>query len=103
MATKNYSGKTIEVTDEGYLVNPKDWTPEIASEIAKENGINLTEKHFAVINFMRQKYENGETLTIRSVGKSGIVDIKGFYELFPGTPLKLASKIAGLPKPSSCV
>jgi tRNA 2-thiouridine synthesizing protein E len=103
MATKNYSGKTIEVTDEGYLVNPKDWTPEIASEIAKENGINLTEKHFAVINFMRQKYEKGETLTIRSVGKSGIVDIKGFYELFPGTPLKLASKIAGLPKPSSCV
>ncbi len=103
MATKNYLGKNIEVTDEGYLVNSSDWTPEIAKEIAKENGVELTDKHFALLNYIRQRHEKEEILTIRAVNKSGIVDIKGFYELFPGAPLKLASKIAGLPKPSSCV
>ncbi len=103
MATKTYAGKTIEVTDEGYLVNANDWTPEIAHEIAKEEGITLTEKHLAVLGYIRQKHEKGEMLTIRAISKSGIVDIKGFYELFPGAPLKLASKIAGVPKPSSCV
>lgn len=103
MATKTYAGKTIEVTDEGYFVNPSDWTVEMAHEIAKEEGLTLTDKHLAVLNFIRDKHAKGETLTIRAIGKSGIVDIKGFYELFPGAPLKLASKLAGIPKPSSCV
>lgn len=103
MATKNLAGINVEVTDEGYLVNPNDWTPEIAEAIAKEEGITLTPKHLDVIKFIREKTLKGETLTIRAIGKSGIVDIKGFYELFPGAPLKLASKIAGISKPSSCV
>ncbi len=103
MASKTYAGKTVEVTDEGYFVNSSDWTVEMAHEIAKEEGLSLTDKHVAVLNFIRDKHAKGEVLTIRAIGKSGIVDIKGFYELFPGSPLKLASKIAGIPKPSSCV
>jgi TusE/DsrC/DsvC family sulfur relay protein len=71
--------------------------------LAKEIGIELTEKHFEVIQFLRSTIEKGESLTIRKVGKSGITDIKGLYTLFPGGPLKLSSKIAGIPKPTSCV
>jgi tRNA 2-thiouridine synthesizing protein E len=37
------------------------------------------------------------------VGKSGVVSIKEFYELFPNVPLKFSSKIAGIPKPVSCI
>lgn len=103
MATKVLAGTTIEVTDEGYLTDASKWTPEIATEIAKEEGISLSPKHMDVLNYIREKALKGETLTIRAIGKSGIVDIKGFYELFPGAPLKLASKIAGISKPSSCV
>jgi len=103
METKTYDVKTIEVTDEGYLVNPNDWSKEIAKEIATELNISLTEKHFEIINFLRDKTLKGESITIRTVGKSGIIDIKGFYELFTGAPLKLAMKIAGLSKPTSCV
>ena len=72
-------------------------------EIAKEEGINLTEKHFQVLEFLRDAHLKGEPLTIRKVGKSGITDIKEYYVLFPGGPLKKSSKIAGIPKPSSCV
>jgi len=103
MAEKTYAGKTIEVTDEGYLVNREDWTAEIAAEIAKEEGIELTEKHYEVIEYLRKESAAGTSLSIRKVGKSGIVDIKGLYQLFPGGPLKYSSKFAGIPKPASCV
>ena len=103
MATKNYAGQTVEVNDEGYMVDPSQWNKEIAAEMAKEEGIDLTDKHVEVLEFLRAANEKGETLTIRRVGKSGITDIKGLYQLFPGGPLKFSSKFAGIPKPASCV
>ena len=103
MATKTYAGQSVEVNDEGYMVDAGQCTKEIAAEIAKEEGIDLTDKHYEVLEFLRTASEKGETLTIRKVGKSGIVDIKGLYKLFPGGPLKHSSRIAGIPKPASCV
>ena len=103
MAQKTYAGVTVDVTEEGYMTNPSQWTKEIATAIALEEKISLTDTHFAVIDFIRNRAQKGEALTIRSVGNSGIVDIKGFYTLFPGAPMKKAAKIAGLLKPASCV
>jgi tRNA 2-thiouridine synthesizing protein E len=103
MAQKTIAGQTIEVNDEGYMIDASQWTKEIAAEMAKEDGIELTDKHYEVLEFLREANKKGETLTIRKVGKSGIVDIKGLYKLFPGGPLKFSSKFAGIPKPASCV
>lgn len=103
MAQKTIAGQSVEVTDEGYMVDASQWSKEIAAEMAKEEGIELTDKHYEVLEFLRNASEKGETLTIRKVGKSGIVDIKGLYQLFPGGPLKYSSKFAGIPKPASCV
>jgi len=103
MAEKVYAGKTVSVTDDGYLTDPNQWTKEIAVEIAKEEGIELTDKHFAVVEYIREKTLKGDALTIRTIGKSDVIDTKGFYELFPGAPLKKASRIAGIAKPTSCV
>lgn len=100
---KKIGGKNVNVTEEGYLTDPSQWDKEIAKELAKEEEVELTDKHFEVIEFLRKKQADGTSLTIRSVGKSGIVDIKEFYTLFPGGPLKKATKIAGISKPSSCV
>ena len=103
MPTKTIAGIDVETTEEGYLTDPNQWNEDIAKEIAKEEEIELTDKHIEILHFIRDKYENGDNLTIRKVGKSGITDIKGFYKLFPGAPLKKASKLAGIPKPTSCV
>jgi dissimilatory sulfite reductase related protein len=103
MAQKTYAGVAIDVNEEGYFTNPSQWSREIAIEIAKEENLDLTEKHFEVLNFIRERQAKGDTLTIRSVGNSGITDIKGFYALFPGAPMKKAAKLAGIPKPASCV
>jgi len=103
MATKSYAGVNVDVTEDGYLTDPSQWNKDIAAEIAKEEGIDLTDKHFEVIDFLRTENEKGTQLTIRMVGKSDITDIKGLYTLFPAGPLKKSSRIAGIPKPTSCV
>ncbi len=103
MADKTYAGVTVVVNEEGYMTDSAQWSKEIGIDIAKEEDIELTEKHFEVINFLRERVAKGEALSLRSIGKSGIIDTKGFYQLFPGAPLKKATKIAGLPKPTSCV
>ena len=103
MATQTYAGVNVEVSEEGYLTDPAQWNKDIALEIAKEEGIELTDKHYEVLDFLRTQHEKGSNLTIRMVGKSGITDVKGLYQLFPGGPLKKSSRIAGIPKPTSCV
>ena len=103
MAQKTLAGVTLEVSDEGYLINSSQWSNDVALEIAKEEGIELTEIHFKVLEYLRQKQSAGDSLTIRAINKSGVVDVKTFYQLFPGAPLKKATKIAGIPKPPSCV
>ena len=103
MAQKIIAGVTVDLTDEGYFTNLSQWNKDIAQVIAKEEGIELTDLHFAVLDYLRQRQIKGEILSIRSIKRSGIIDVKKFYELFPGAPLKKATKIAGIPKPQSCV
>ncbi|NOX87292.1 MAG: TusE/DsrC/DsvC family sulfur relay protein [Chlorobi bacterium] len=103
MTTKTIAGVNIEVNEEGYMIDSGQWTEEVAKEIAKEEGIELTDEHFKVLEYIRNKVASGETLTIRGINKSGVVDAKTFYKLFPGAPLKKATKIAGVRKPESCI
>jgi tRNA 2-thiouridine synthesizing protein E len=103
MPQRVLAGQAVETNEEGYFEDPAQWTKEMAVEMAREQGITLTPTHYAVIDFLRDRYTSGAPLTIRRVGKSGIVTIKEFYDLFPGGPLKVSSKLAGIPKPTSCV
>ena len=104
MPQKQIAGVTVEVDANGYMTDLSKWNHDIAIALAKEVEIEtLTDKHYKVIEYLQKCQKEGITLTIRKVGKSGIVDIKEFYELFPGGPLKKASYIAGIPKPESCI
>jgi tRNA 2-thiouridine synthesizing protein E len=100
------NGKKIEVNEEGFLVNPEDWDEEVAKFLAKkEEGIeNLSEEHWAVINYIRNYYlENKLAPMVRAVCKTTGLPLKKIYELFPSGPAKGACKLAGLPKPDGCV
>ena len=103
MPQRILAGQAVNVNEDGYFTDPAQWTDTMATELAHEAGIELTPTHLQVIHFLRDRYASGKTLTIRRVGKSGLVTIKEFYDLFPGGPLKVSSKIAGIPKPTSCV
>lgn len=100
---KIIAGKTVEVNNEGYLMNLSDWNKDIANEIAQEEGIALTDKHWEVLNYLQDQYKKEVALSIRKIGKSGVVNIKEFYTLFPKGPLKISSRIAGIQKPKSCI
>lgn len=98
-------GKSLGVDADGNLVNMDDWNENIACEIARMEGIEeLSEKHWAVINFMRKIYaETGDTPSIRRLTKESGIDTKTLYLLFPKGPAKKAARIAGLPKPKGCI
>jgi tRNA 2-thiouridine synthesizing protein E len=93
----------VDLNDEGYFLHPEQWTLEMAHQLAQDAGIELTDKHIEVLQYLRDRFFEGTPLSIRRLGKSGLVTIKEFYSLFPGGPLKVSSKIAGIPKPASCV
>ena len=101
---KTIAGTEIDVNEEGYLTDPSQWNEQIAAVIATEEGIGaLTDAHMKVVNYLREQQAKGAALTIRSMGKSGVVTTKELYDLFPGGPLKKSSKIAGIPKPVGCI
>ncbi|MDP1843227.1 MAG: TusE/DsrC/DsvC family sulfur relay protein [Sediminibacterium sp.] len=100
---KLIAGKSIEVNEEGYLTKFAQWDKTVGEELAKEANIDLSDRHWEVLNYLQTEHKNEVALSIRRIGKSGIVDIKEFYALFPNAPLKTATKIAGIPKPASCI
>jgi len=100
---KTYAGICVQCNDQGYLTQMDEWNKEIGVEIAKEEEINMTDKHWEVISYLQDQCRKEIPLTIRKIGKSGVVSIKEFYQLFPDGPLKKASRIAGIPKPVSCI
>ena len=95
----------------GFLIDLNDWTIEVATEIAREEDIILSEAHWEIINLLRRFYADYELspamrILVKHV-KEQLGNEKGtsiyLMTLFPGSPARLASKIAGLPKPTNCL
>ena len=102
---RTYAGKQVEVNEEGYLLNSQVWDQDIAAAIAAEEGIgSLSPNHWKIINFMRQIYaQRGDGPSIRQLTRESGVDTKQLYQLFPKGPAKKAARVAGIPKPHSCI
>ena len=101
--TTTLSGN-IQLNEEGFLSDPSQWTKEIAPELARTCELELTDRHWVVIEYMRRDFaEMGKSPTIRRITKNSGVDTKELYKLFPVRPGSTAAKIAGVPKPEGCV
>ena len=105
------NGTSVETDEEGYITNLSEWTPELGAVIAKAEEVDMTDEHWAVVNFLRDYYEEYQIapavrVLIKAIKKSlgkEVGNNKYMYELFPYGPAKQACKIAGLPKPTGCV
>jgi len=98
------NGKSIETDGNGNLTDPAIWDEDVARALAAEDGIELTQEHMDVLNYLRSEYlENNEQPMERAINKgmSKIwgkkISSKDLYNLFPGAPSKQGNKIAGLP------
>ncbi len=99
---------TLPTDEEGYLIDPEAWTPEAAKTIAVEEGIELGEEHWAVIDFIRDHYDQHQVavdarFVIRFLEKRFGYESKAahnhLFELFPYGYVKQACRIAGMRRP----
>lgn len=99
-------GKELETTETGYLVNLDDWNERAAEVMAEQDDLQLTERHWDVINYLREEYFNNHenqpnTRTmVKEMGKrwGEKIDTKTLFDLFPGNPSKQAGRLAGVPE-----
>ena len=100
-----------EVNELGFLIRVTDWNQQVAQHLADLNDISLTEAHWEIINFIRQYYLQYKHLPNARVFAKAIAKVLGedkansryLLRLFPEGPLKYACKLAGLPKPPTCL
>ncbi|MBI2952934.1 MAG: TusE/DsrC/DsvC family sulfur relay protein [Chloroflexi bacterium] len=105
MPTATIAGIELEVDEEGFILEPEKWTPEIGEEISKEVGCwPMTEEHWKVVHALRDYYKDyGMVPPLRQISKVTGFEMKRLYELFPYGPGKGPAKIGGLTKPAGCV
>lgn len=94
----------LQFDGDGFLLNPEIWNDDVAVAIAKEDGITMTEQHWAIVRVIRRNFEEkGNAPMIRTVCRETGFKLKDIYELFPLGPARGACRVAGLPKPDGCV
>ena len=101
--------RLIQTDHEGFLLDPGDWNEEVAEEIARREGLELTDDHWKIIQFARDYYdEHFFVVEMRDVLKYVAEELgqgsnakKRLFKLFPYGFVKQACKIAGLKRPRS--
>jgi len=96
--------EAVQTDADGYLANRDDWSEDLAKELAAKMGIELGDEHWQVLKTARAiESESGASPGLRKISKRSETPIKSIYKLFPDGPAKLIAKIAGIPKPKSCL
>jgi TusE/DsrC/DsvC family sulfur relay protein len=101
------NGTDIATDDEGYLLNPQDWSPELAELLANSIDLELTGERLEIIRFIREYFEERECIpelrtllkTLRERHGKDTATRKYVYDLFPYGYGQQACKIAGMRKP----
>lgn len=103
-------GKTIQLSEAGWLEDLSEWSEQVAEGIAKNEKVELGEEHWDIINTAREYFEEYGTVAEPRVFTKLMKKKYGadrssqqyIYSLFPYGLIKSANKIAGLPRPKGC-
>lgn len=102
---------TIAVDKEGFLVHLEDWNADVAQCLARQDGIELTDDHWALIRLIREFHEEYHVSPVMRVLVKRVRERLGpergnslyLLRLFPGSPAKVLARVAGLPRPTNCL
>ncbi|MFZ0106229.1 MAG: TusE/DsrC/DsvC family sulfur relay protein [Thiobacillus sp.] len=96
------SQEHAEPTLRGHLIELEPWT----EEMARRDGLELSDDHLAIIRYLRDCYaDHGGKVNARTLMKTledesaGLGRHRFLYSLFPRGPIATASRYAGLPLP----
>ena len=106
----------IETDEEGYLINPEDWSEAVAAAMAaqqsRQDHVELSETQLGLVQYFREYYAENKVhptmhKLVMTLGKrhgQRFHDHKDYekflYGLFPKGPIPELCKLAGLPKPA---
>jgi tRNA 2-thiouridine synthesizing protein E len=96
---------------DGFLINLADWNESVATELARDDGIELGDEHWQLILLIRDFYHAYHVSPAMRVLVKQVRERLGedrgnsqyLMRLFPGSPAKRLARIAGLPRPSNCL
>lgn len=105
------NGQELATTEQGFLVNYQDWTRQVAEQMAQQERLILMTEHWEILVFIQDYYQRyqhlpNSRLFVKAIAKKlGVEKGNSHYlqGLFPKGPLKIACKLAGLPKPPTCL
>ncbi len=94
----------VPVDDEGYLVDPDQWSDAIAEALARREDIVLTDMHWVVIRYVRESFAERRIIpdarfVLTHLAETQGADRNALFRLFPYGYVKQACKIAGMRKP----
>ena len=94
----------VQTDDEGYLVDPDQWSETVAEALARKENIVLTDAHWAVIRFVRENFAERRIIpdarfVLKHLAETRGLDRNALFRLFPYGYVKQACKIAGMRKP----
>ena len=104
-------GIELATTAEGFLLDAAAWNEIVADALAQQNGISISPAHWEILLFIREYYYQYQHLpnarmfaaAIRKKLGEDKANSRYLQKLFPDGPLKYACKLAGLPKPPTCL
>ena len=97
--------------ENGFLSDTGTWSDDIAQAFAMQEGIPLTDAHWEVLSLLRDYFaafgDSPANRALVNFTKHHLGPEKGkrlyLMGLFPGSPARVGSRIAGLPKPKNCL
>lgn len=101
---REVNGQPLDVTSEGFLTKPEQWSEEVATALATALGVELTDQAWAVIRFVREDFlDRSVSPTLGRISKVGGFEVKSLFSIFGTKPAKKLAFLAGAPKPVGCV
>ncbi|MEM1081180.1 MAG: TusE/DsrC/DsvC family sulfur relay protein [Pseudomonadota bacterium] len=105
------TGSTLPLDEDGHLADAALWSEAVAVELARRDGLSLSEEQWWLIRFVRSHYLRYRMpplmrvviRALRTEPGQAQASSQTLYRWFPDGPIRLACRYAGLPKPDACI
>lgn len=102
---------SIKLDKDGNLARLEDWSEDVARVLARQMDLDLSDAHWEILYLLREFHQRRGIAPVMRIlvklveNEFGPEKGNSLYllKLFPGSPARVASRIAGLPRPANCL